>query len=158
MPSIAHLLKVGSSTTSFLSSEFGSDFHRLSIGVLQTLIGLKTQWVNSAAFWRSCVLPAGALLSFPGENGGFVSRQDPEILTDFWPIMNAMKGFAQDAPKWRSSFGGRIKRILDTRARFANPSDCRNTLRLAGDSTPTTAASINWGGEVNLSGAMRRNC
>ena len=89
-------VKLDSASLSALSAEFESPFHRLNIKSLQILRGLMTHLLNAAIFWRSCVQPVDALLSFPDENGEYAAFPDPELLTALWPGMTLLKSFAND--------------------------------------------------------------
>ena len=103
-------VEIDSAALFVLSAEFESPFHRLNIMSLQILRGLMTHWLNAAIFWRSCVQPVDAILSFPDANGEYATCPDPELLTAFWQMMTLLKSFARGPPTWAACFREGSKR------------------------------------------------
>ena len=137
-------LKVESAALFVLSEDFGSPYVRLRLKTVQVLRGLMTHWLNASLFWRACVQPVDAMLSFQDEKAEFLVCPDPEIVSAFWSMMRLLKYLAGDREVWRTLFRGEIARVLEAQLRFTSPNDCTSSVWLTGDATLRTISSINW--------------
>ena len=137
-------VKVESAALFILSDEFGSPYVKLRLKSLQVLRGLMTHWLNASLFWKSCVQPVDALLSFQDEKAEFVMCPDPEIVSAFWSMIRLLKYLASDRTIWRTLFRGDIARVLEAQLRFTHPDECKNSIWITGDATLRTVSSINW--------------
>ena len=124
----------------------------MEIKAIQTLLGLMTRWVDSIPFRRTCLQPIGALLGHPDEANTHVKCADPEFPKDFWGTNQLIRQVSQYDLHRPSRFKGDIRRALEARERFPDPSTGSNALWIAGDDTLQMVACVNWGDKTFFKG------
>ena len=128
------------------------------IKAMPTLRGLMTRWLNASLSRRTCLRPIDALLGHPDEVATHVKCDDPELTKAFWNMIRLLRHAEQDSKLWHTLFKGDLRRVLEVRKRFADPTSCSDVLWLTGDATLETVACVNRNDKVSLKEVPKRRC
>ena len=89
-------LKMQGAAEFVLPDEFAGGNKPWMIIALQILRGLMAHWLHTSLFWRVCMQPMGALLSYGGELGITVLCSDLELIEAIWPTIQLLRKVAGD--------------------------------------------------------------